>query len=903
MRISNFGRWSRVLVACSLVTSAAVFSDRSGAAAESLTVTPNVDLPYSATVTVVADLSPAPVGGVLVPIQQCLIGPGLHASQPERCRPGFSVPNIGTYELTVVATYVDAVGGVVDCRVQSCYLTGGIDYQVLGQVVAGPSVALDFAPGDAVTVRGVVHDSSGEPIAGATVEGPAITSGISDGDGRYEVAAVRGFQAIVASGPAGSGYLTASQTIEAGFVGDVDFALVRGASIEGVVSDDAGNPIEGVTVGAAESVQESVTDSDGRYRIDGLTPDEAHTMYALPPDDSSFLEFPPPPDHPEPPAVTPGEGETVQYDIELELGGRVEVRFLNFSFADVGVSHGELCEAEDADPCYPLDVVDGRGVTFGGVPAGSYDLWVTDAVIGLERHGSVNVVAGEITEVQYLLEPSPVHGTITSNGAPVVGAEVEVGCDDDDLCPFTTVTDSDGAFAFDWFVDVLHFEVTPPVGVPFTRTDFDATLRSGRNDLAFELVTPATLRVIVPNAVIMGVDACEVDGPHCILGQFTPGQQIDLVGVHPGARYDLFVDAMVNGVLSTRVVTDVPVGAGFTTRTIVPGEDSDRDGSPDFAEPGDRNLDGVLDLTQLGVVTTGTSSFELVTVSRRGFLPTFDLSFHWMVAVRDPALVPSPPTDVDFPHGVVTARANFVAGSTVFELVLPDETEAFYAQSHEGWSRVDGAGLDGASVAGNQVRFRVFDGGRFDLDGAVDGRIQINVAPGTDGIAGAAIVGGPVGFVDGNDADFVIDAPEGASLRCSLDMAPFSDCAELVSLVDLAEGPHVFVVQPWVDGRAGVADFRWWFADAPPGVRAAGLPTGVTVDRGADFTFTGAADCMVDFVARVACDSVTTLTGLDVGPHVLLVFGGAQDMELTDLRYWVVHRPVDGAGATTRGQP
>lgn len=894
MRIPSFGRWSRVLVACSLVTSAAVFSDRSGAAAEPLTVTPNVDLPYSATVTVVADVPPAPVGGVLVPIQQCLIGPGLHAPQPERCRPDFSVANIGTYEVTVVATYVDAAGGVVDCRVQSCYLTGGIGYQVLGQVVAGPSVALDFAPGDVVTVRGVVRDSSGEPIAGATVEGPAVTSGISDGDGRYEVAAVRGFQVIVASGPAGWGYLTASQTIEAGFAGDVDFALVRGASIEGVVSDDAGNPIEGVTVGAVESVDESVTGSDGRYRIDGLTPNEGHTIYAFPPDESFFLEFPAPPDYPEPPTVFPAEGETVQYDIELELGGRVEVRFLGFSFTDIGVSHGELCEAEDADPCYPLDVVAGRGVTFGAVPEGWYELWVTDAAIGVERHRSVYVFAGALTEVQYLLEPSSVHGTITSNGTPVVGAEVEVSCDDADVCPFTTTTGDDGTFDFDWFVDVLHFEVTPPQGVPFTRTDFDATLRAGTNDLSFELMAPARLRVVVPNAAIMGVDACEVNGPHCILGRFGVGPRLELEGVHVGARYDLFVDAIVNGVLSTRVITDVEIGAGITTREVSLDVDTDRDGSPDSAEISDRNDDGVLDAEQLDVVTSPTSTLEPFTISRRGFAPTFDLSFHWMIAARDLLGVPAAPDGVEFRHGVMTARSNFVPGSTVFDIVLPADAAAFYAQSRGGWRRVDGAGLDGGSGDGDRVQFRVFDGGAFDLDGAVDGRVQINVAPGTDGVDAAVITNGPVGFVGSNDAEFVVDAPPDATLRCSFDFGEFVNCSDRPAYMSVADGPHVLVVQPWVDGRAGVADFRWWFAGAPAGVRATGGPTGVTAERGAAFAVAGEAVCVFDFVEVVDCGSTFARAGLRAGPHVLLVFSGDDELQLTDLRYWVVHRPVAG---------
>jgi hypothetical protein len=680
----------------------------------------------------------------------------------------------------------------------------------------------------------------------------------------------------------------------------ISFVAAPSGTIDGTVTDWGGAPVAGAGVqkfpcNEGGSCLATVTDAAGHYRFDDVVAGDDIEIWVSPPQSTYLLSEPVNGETGPPPGFTLGPDEALVHDVVLGRGGRIEVRpTLRGTPVDFG--YAEVCSAPSA--CWQ-----GYFSRFAlAMPPGDYELTIssfTGEPLPAQDPVAVTVVADETTIVPFAIVAGHLTGRVTdsASGAGISDALVRLSCGDG--CPEPSgVTDSDGYYSVWAFPGDYEIEVSSQ-SIPGTKSDV-VTLADGDDIVRnYQLDAPPTLHVVAPGATIMGVDACEVDGPGCVLGGFNVGDSYNITPVVPGERYDLFVDAVVNGnggTLSTLVVTDVDVGEGVTTITVPIQPDSDRDGAINAVEAGDRDGNGVLDDQDLTTVTAEGSDGSLFTLHRLGYAPVFDLTFTWMVGARDSALVPPPPDGIEFPHGVMTARMNSIS-SAVVKLVLPDSAEAFYLQTDDGWERADGAGLGGATLAGNRATLRVFDGSRADLDGAVNGRVQINFAPATNGVDGAAITDGPVGFIEGNDADFLVDAPDGAALRCSLDMHSFVACDDSPSYSNLADGMHVLVVQPMVDGHAGRPDFRLWFAGMPVGRRATGGPTGVTSATSATFTMTGPQThdtiCIIDFAELFECGAGSTRSGFEEGPHVLFVFDGSGPDGLSDLRYWSVDRPAD----------
>ena len=174
--------------------------------------------------------------------------------------------------------------------------------------VAGETAAREVVLRRGRSVSGVVTDSiSGEPIAGAqvAVDWPMKRAVRTDEHGRYSLIGMRetgptevyaeadgygrGFISAVPAGNSAGGDPSA-------FVADLE--LIPGNVVVGTLVDPDGAPVAGATVFATATVsthfqltasRRGDSDADGRFRIDSLHPELAHTLIVLAPGFGRYL--------------------------------------------------------------------------------------------------------------------------------------------------------------------------------------------------------------------------------------------------------------------------------------------------------------------------------------------------------------------------------------------------------------------------------------------------------------------------------------------------------------------------------------------------------------------------------------------------------------------------------------
>ncbi len=132
-----------------------------------------------------------------------------------------------------------------------------------------------------VSVKGLVLDSQGNPAIGTDVSllrymdsGGAMSSvaATTDAEGVfaiYDLVVGNDYSILAQNGQARSEKFTAAENMEL-----FELSLPQADRwLEGVVYDTSGNPVPGVRVmvnGGASGFMQSMTDSDGKYRLDGL---------------------------------------------------------------------------------------------------------------------------------------------------------------------------------------------------------------------------------------------------------------------------------------------------------------------------------------------------------------------------------------------------------------------------------------------------------------------------------------------------------------------------------------------------------------------------------------------------------------------------------------------------------
>jgi protocatechuate 3,4-dioxygenase beta subunit len=145
----------------------------------------------------------------------------------------------------------------------------------VGESVTAPDIV--FSPGAIVEGR-VTDVTNGKPIQGVSIMFPGNRA-ITDAAGNYRVHAQPGDAAIYVMGKPteynypklGSPAKQLRVTLVAGAVKELSFALPPSQTLEGVVQDEAGQPVAGVTVNLGEYWLRlrAKTDKQGRFSIRG----------------------------------------------------------------------------------------------------------------------------------------------------------------------------------------------------------------------------------------------------------------------------------------------------------------------------------------------------------------------------------------------------------------------------------------------------------------------------------------------------------------------------------------------------------------------------------------------------------------------------------------------------------
>ncbi len=409
----------------------------------------------------------------------------------------------------------------------SFYAEEGVEYTIRVSGFAGASGAfnLDVGPGGAIS--GTLTDAaSGQPIAMATVvveaaDGFGYFSAAVDADGSYTIAAIEpgSYHAYVAdSSPyvaevwdgvpcagtcdpaAGMAISVATGSVTSG----IDFALDRGGSIAGTVSDAAtGEPIASAAITLWSehynySLAYAFSDESGGYSVDGLAAGAYFVVVSSGEHTDELYD-----DHACPGGAgygcQPRDGEAVQVALGTATTG------IDFALDRFGAISGVITESAGGQPVAFVDVeiVDQSGFVVGGnfsantglynvggLPSGSYfartrsfgdyaDELYDDIPCGepcdpTTAGAAIAVISGATTEnIDFALDRrGAIAGTVReeAGGEPAGGARV-------------TVWNAGGDFEGDVYVDPAggYYIGELPAGNYFVTTEsFDYDLSGHR---------------------------------------------------------------------------------------------------------------------------------------------------------------------------------------------------------------------------------------------------------------------------------------------------------------------------------------------------------------------------------------------------------------------------------------
>jgi protocatechuate 3,4-dioxygenase beta subunit len=155
-------------------------------------------------------------------------------------------------------------------------------------------VRQDFTLLRGATASGIVTDSQGRPVGGATV-GPALATGgkaLTGADGRFTLTGLPVERSLTLDAVA-KGYVTGRSKPLRSMSGEVfdgvTIVLSRGGSVVGRVLDHAGNPAAGATVrlvplareGGVSLLPAATTGPDGQFTIDPVLPGDHRATATL----------------------------------------------------------------------------------------------------------------------------------------------------------------------------------------------------------------------------------------------------------------------------------------------------------------------------------------------------------------------------------------------------------------------------------------------------------------------------------------------------------------------------------------------------------------------------------------------------------------------------------------------
>lgn len=271
-------------------------------------------------------------------------------------------------------------------------------------------------------IEGVVMNSQGEPVSGATVfEGPApwrrynsYSPTRTDGDGRFKLDALPSGTLTISASHEGYVHGTTTVTVAPDQVTEVQIDLLDGGTLEGIVTND-GEPVAdgNVTIiyGAPESISKTTqTNADGFYSITGLPDGQALAYFALEPRMISG-------DHRVRVEILSGYITTSDYDFVFEKGTASVYGVVHTGEATVGqaVVIGRFQTAAGNDSVSVNTDSSGRYL-LEGIPAGILELTASiDRRKGNMRRRTVNL---DIAEGQALEHDFNFHEQIDGASNP-----------------------------------------------------------------------------------------------------------------------------------------------------------------------------------------------------------------------------------------------------------------------------------------------------------------------------------------------------------------------------------------------------------------------------------------------------------------------------------------------------
>lgn len=298
-------------------------------------------------------------------------------------------------------------------------------------------------------VSGTVTDEATGSAPGVAVRlvdatGAVVAETTTLGDGSYAftgVLATDGYTVEIVPPPGKTSDATRQPVDLTDEDGVADFSIrdIIPVPVSGVVRDDEGNPLGGVTVLLDDGTRSTVTASDGTYLFDDVAVGQ-HTLSVQTPDGYAVASSPAP-------VVVPPDSEEPITDQDFvltalpELSGAVTV-------AGAGVAGVTVTAVGPEGPVSTVTGADGS-YRFAGLAAGDYTVTIQppDGYTPVGPVSREETVAGaDVPDVDFELARLGLVSGIVSDegGTPVPGAEITIAGPDGQQ---GVVTDADGGYA------------------------------------------------------------------------------------------------------------------------------------------------------------------------------------------------------------------------------------------------------------------------------------------------------------------------------------------------------------------------------------------------------------------------------------------------------------------------
>jgi hypothetical protein len=452
---------------------------------------------------------------------------------------------------------------------------GGRPIVVHGEDTKPFKVDVKLARGGA-TVAGVVMDTTGGPVVGATVQAVFKTSSelsspllmqntTTDEQGRFSLGCAPGHVLLIAKA---EGYAPGETTRSAPSTG-VELVVTPASSIRGRVQTEEGEPVAGVSVfaqaGASRQLPQGTSDDSGKFEITGLSPG----IYRLRGSGEGWL----------------GEhAETVLLDLaEIAEGVVLVVR-------PAATIRGKLVD-NAGKPCaeghvqlgprredYSLPVLNAVAnlegeASFEAVPPGTYQLAAGCFGYDPQFVQMLEVKDQDLSNLEWRFDRGlEIAGTVVDrSGSPLLGVTLDIKEAQGRANPTSFTTDEKGAFTFRGLrpgsYELQAPEFAKPVGVELSE-------RADATHLRLVAETVGRIRVRVVDAQGQPIDGLAVYAMLPRAVPSNPGQALGRglyeVGPLEEGSYATYVDDGVNPLVRIGgPASQLAVRAGATTQADV----------------------------------------------------------------------------------------------------------------------------------------------------------------------------------------------------------------------------------------------------------------------------------------------------------------------------------------------